>query len=209
MGAGTATMDISVGAHVRCTDGTAGVCEVVIVRPDDGAVTDIVVSEKRWSKSRRLVPVDLIESATREEIRLRCTVEELHRLDDFDETERVEPRYEDRIEALPGAYGIAILEPTRYLTQPAMIHDEEIPGGDVPIDRHAEVDATDGNVGHVEGFLLGDDDRVTSVVVRSRSLPHRRFVVPASAVAEIADERVRLGLDRDAVHALPHAYDEP
>jgi hypothetical protein len=202
------TMDVAVGARVHCTDGDAGVCDAVIVSPDDGAITFLVVRERRDRGRRRLVPIALVESAEPEEIRLKCTTAELEDLDAFDQTERLGPRFEERIEALPGAYGLAILEPMRYSVQPTLIHDELIPEGEAEIDRHAEVDATDGRVGHVQGFLIDDEDRMTHVVVRSGTLPRREYVVPATAIARIEDERVKLDLDRHALRALPHAYDD-
>jgi hypothetical protein len=201
-------MDVAVGAHVRCADGDAGVCDAVIVAPDDGAITFLVVRERRDRRRRRLVPIGLVQSAEAEEIRLSCTTSELARLDAFDETERLAPRFEERTEALPGAYGLAILEPMRYSLQPALIHDERIPEGEAEIDRHAEVDAADGHVGHVQGFLVDAEDRMTHVVVRSGTLPRREYVVPATAIARIDDERVTLDLDRQALRALPHGYDE-
>jgi hypothetical protein len=41
------------------------------------------------------------------------------------------------------------------------------------------------------------------VVVRSRGVPRREFAVPASAVAGVEDERVRLHLDKGEVHGSP------
>jgi hypothetical protein len=197
------TAEVPVHAHVWCTDGWAGVSEAVIVNPQDETVTAFVVSEQRGPETRWLVPTNLIESATESEIHLRCTLAQLHALDTFEETEEFRPTYEERTEVLPSAAGM-IAEPQRFSTQPQFIHHERIPDGSVKIDRHAEVDASDGHVGHVEGFLIDERDRVSHVVVRSGDLRRQEFTIPASAILGIDDERVRLDLDQAAVHALPH-----
>jgi hypothetical protein len=200
----TGKVEVPVHARVWCSDGPAGVSEALIVNAADGTVTAFVVRERHDRMARRLVPTELIESTTEEEIHLRCTIAELHQLDAFVETETMPPTFEERFEALPGAVGLAYLGPERFSIQPALISHERIPEGSVKIDRHAEVDASDGHVGRVEGFLIDDRDRVSHVVVRSRGVPRREFAVPASAVAGVDDERVRLHLDKDEVHALPH-----
>jgi hypothetical protein len=200
------TVDVPIEASVRCTDGRAGLSEAVIVDPNTDVVTHVVVREPWPSRARRLVPTAMIGSTSDREIVLTIGQAELHRLDSFVGTETMKPVGQERYGAPSSAANPGPTESDTIELEPRYVRVENVPEGEVRIDAHAEVDATDGIVGHVGGFLLGDDDRVSSIAVRSKGIPHREFVVPATAVDRIEDERVKLRLDRTAVDALPHVH---
>lgn len=201
---GDRTIDVPIRALVRCVDGEAGISESVIIDPKTEVLTHVVVHQRWPSHHRRLVPTTMIASATETRIDLNITLDELHRLDSFIGTETMPSEQERRYEAFPGAFSPGVIVTNTTELQPRYIRVENVPEGEIKIDAHAEVDATDGRVGRVEGFAVTGDEHASSLVVRTTDLPPREFMVPASAIAGIEDERVKLDMDRAAVQALPH-----
>jgi hypothetical protein len=195
--------DIPIKAEVRCDDGVAGTSEAVIVDPLKRAITHLVLREHRFPHTERLVPVDLVAWTTEDEVHLRCSTVEAAKLDRFVEGRFVEV---PQGEPYPIAVGAAIpyLWPFAYPREKVLVTHQRIPQDELAVRRSYEVDATDGRVGRVEAFLVDrDDDHITHVVVRSGHLARREFAVPVSDVAEIAEDRVTLRLDRRGVEHLP------
>src|SRR5258707_13919598 len=74
------TTPLVIGAGARCTDGACGEVSRVVVDPVARAVTHLVVEPAGRQGLGRLVPLDLVDS-TGGEIRLRCTLAEVEKLD--------------------------------------------------------------------------------------------------------------------------------
>ena len=196
--------DIPIKAEVRCNDGVAGTSEAVIVDPLKREVTHLVLRERTFPHSERLVPIDLIAWTTEEEVHLRCSTAEVKKLDSFVEAQFVEAPEGDL--SYPIALGAAApyLWPFAYPREKVLVTHERVPKDEMVVRRNFEVDATDGRVGRVEAFLADrDDDHITHVVVRSGHLVRREFAVPVSDVGEISQDRVALRLDRRGVEHLP------
>ena len=196
--------DIPIEAEVRCDDGVAGTSEAVIVDPLKREVTHLVLRERRFPHTERLVPVDLIARTTEGEVHLRCSTAEVKKLDGFVEAQFIVAPDGDL--SYPVAVGAAApyLWPYAYPREKVLVTHERIPKDELLVRRNSEVDATDGRVGRVEAFLVDpDDDHITHVVVRSGHLARREFAVPVSDVGEISQGRVALRLDRRGVEHLP------
>lgn len=197
--------DIPIKAEVRCDDGVAGTSEAVILDPLKREVTHLVLRERGFPHTERLVPVDLIAWTTEDEIHLRCSTAEAKKFDSFVEAQFVETPEGDV--SYPIAIGAAApyLWPFAYPRERLLVTHERIPKEELAVRRNFEVDATDGRVGRVEAFLVDrDDDHITHVVVGSGHLARSEFAVPVSDVAEISQDRVALRLDRRGVEHLPH-----
>jgi hypothetical protein len=162
----------------------------VIVRPD------------RLAFSARLVPVDLIAEASEQGIRLRCTRNELRRLECFVEASYMQPAAP---QVMPSELPLFSLWPDTYFRS-IITTTERIPKGELAIRRFLVAKAIDGPVGHVESFVVDPaNDRITHVVVRTDHVLSRQEVaVPASEMATIVDHAVLLRLDRRGVEELPH-----
>jgi hypothetical protein len=198
--------DIPIRAEVRCDDGVAGTSEAVVVDPLNREITHLVVRERRFPHTERLVPIDLIARTTEDGIRLHCSIADVKKLDSFDEAQFVEAPHGELSYPIAVAAAIPYLWPFAYPSEKALVTQERIPKDELAIRRNFEVDATDGRVGRVEAFLVDrDDDHITHVVVRSGHLPRREFAVPVSDVARISEDRVALRLDRRGVDHLPRA----
>jgi sporulation protein YlmC with PRC-barrel domain len=196
-------MDIPVHAEVQCVDGLAGHSVAVILHPVSQRVTHLVVSEKEFPHTERLVPVDLVIGSTPYQIRLRCTKDELLAMESFIETEFVmgtEP------------HSVYSLEEYRLwpyvLPDPEMgmvVEHEKIPPGELAVRRGARVQATDGQIGRVDEFLLDPANmHVTHLVLREGHLWGQKEVsIPVSQIDRIEEDVVYLKLDTHSAGQLP------
>jgi hypothetical protein len=216
------------GAEVRCTDGDCGKLRSLVVSPGDDAVTHLVVEQSHHKDLAVIVPLGLVDAgaagAVENEVRLRCTRAEFERLDPAEETllagddesydnisYRWEPAsswpyYATQGPMMPGAPGSpgmpgAITRPVTVDTVPDQLPGEE------EVSRGEHVHATDGDIGHVLGFVVeAGSGRVTSVLLREGHLLSRRTVlIPRSAVAEVGEDGFRLSITREQVQHLPPA----
>ena len=83
--------EYAIGAQVYCEQGPCGELLRVVVDPVKRAITHVVVGERHGQDVDRLVPVDLVESATERDLRLHCTLEQFASLEAAEETKFVQP----------------------------------------------------------------------------------------------------------------------
>ncbi len=76
----TGTTQFTIGAKVSCRSGSCGKLTRVIIDPIRGTLTHLVV-EPRDHEQGRLVPLNLVESASPEQIDLACSRKEFDALD--------------------------------------------------------------------------------------------------------------------------------
>jgi len=180
----------------------------MIVDPATDTVTHLVIGPRRGRHPGRLVPLDLVDTASGE-IRLRCTLAEFGKLEHAEQKQRVEGG--DQGPAMPvvrpgpvGALsmqapgGSPLSRPARFVVQ------EVVPAGEAQVRPGEHVHALDGEIGQVQGLLADPDDhRVTHVLLQEGHLWGRRQVaIPVSAVTGIQDG-IRLNITRQQVENLP------
>jgi hypothetical protein len=196
-------MDIPVKAEVACVDGLCGQSTCVIINPISRRVTHVVVKEEKGMHTQHLVPLDLVGDTTHDLIRLRCTRDELAKIDTFIETEYVQERIPDA-EYLEDAYLVWPYHiPELNVTIP--ITHQRIPHGELAVQRGSRVEATDGYVGRVDEFLVDPvDTHITHLVLREGHLWGQKDVTdPDSQIDRIEKDTVYLKLDKHSVGALP------
>lgn len=214
----TTTAQFTIGAEVSCIDGVCGEVRRVIVDPVAEAVTHIVVEREHRDGEGRLVPLGVVD-ATAGEIRLRCTMAEFEKLDRAEETQLIQ-----------GTGGLAGYSPAqvRYLPYYALgggmglgmgmamssavadsipsrtIIRDTVPLGEVEIRRGEPVQATDGDIGKVQGLVIDPDSRhITHVLLQQGHLWGRKEVaIPISAVASTSDG-IQLTISKQDVQDLP------
>jgi sporulation protein YlmC with PRC-barrel domain len=198
-------MDIPIDAAVECTDGPCGRSTYVILNPVTRNVTHLVVKEKDLVHIERLVPVSLVKESTPQTIRLRCSKDELGRLEHFIETHFV-PVDRAYIGNMYEAYQGEMMWPyviPEDVTVP--LEEERVPPGELAVRRGAQVFASDGHVGRVDEFLVEPESgHITHLVLREGHLWGQRDIsIPVSAIARIQEGDVVLKLDRASIEALP------
>ena len=196
-------MDIPVNAEVACVDGVCGQSTYVIINPITRQVTHLVVKENRMPHTERLVPVDLVGDTTHNLIRLRCTTDELAKIEPFTETEYVQERIPD-VGYLADTYLVWPYHIPEINTAIPITH-QRIPHGELAVRRGARVEATDGSLGWVDEFLVDPvDTHITHLVLREGHLWGQKDVtIPVSQIDRIEEDTVYLKLDKHSVEALP------
>ena len=179
----------------------------MVVDPVARAVTHLVVEPaQRWGLGR-LVPVDMVEAAN-PKVTLRCTRTEFEHFENAEESQFLPgpsgemgcgleqmlfwPYY--GLNGLAGIGGNAV--------HPILL--DRVPVGEVEVRRGEQVQATDGNIGRVQGLVVDPHDHhVTHVLLQEGHLWGRKQVaIPISAVATV-DDGIRLTLTKDDVQKLP------
>jgi sporulation protein YlmC with PRC-barrel domain len=187
-----------IGASASCSDGVCGVVRRIIIDPDNRTVTHLVIGPKHRLQPGRLVPVDLVDT-TNGEIRLHCTIAEFDQLEPAEEAQLVEGLGLG-ISTLPGGPPLGIPGPTPVVVQ------DVIPVGETEVRPGDPVHALDGEIGHVQGFVVDPDDRrVTHVLLREGHPWGRKEVaIPIGAVTG-AEAGIQLNLTKEQVEDLPPA----
>jgi hypothetical protein len=212
------TAQFTIGAGASCSDGACGEVTRVIVDPVAEAVTHLVVEPKHRRGLGRLVPLGLID-ATAGEVRLRCTLAEFEKLQPAEET-RFIPGTSGYAGYGPGQvgywpyYGLGVGSMSGGLSGglsgfggggvAQTIISDIVPQGEVTVRRGDPVQATDGDIGRVQGLVIDRGSRrVTHVLLQEGHLWGRREVaIPVSAVASTSDG-IRLTITKQEVQDLP------
>ena len=200
--------EFTIGTSVSCSDGVCGEVSRLITDPAALTVTHLVVQPKRKKYHGRLVPLELIGTATGD-VRLRCTLAEFDELEPAEEVDVVEG--EDDI----GGYGDVGAWGAGYSASGVSIGgslghrvatavNDVVPAGETQVRHGDHVHAVDGEIGEVQGFVVDPaDHRVTHVLLREGHLWGRREVaIPVSAVVGM-DDGIRLNLTKQQVADLP------
>ena len=228
------TRKFTIGSEVACTDGVCGELSRVVVDPVARAITQLVVGPRHRRGAGRLVPIDLVAS-TGKDIRLRCTTDEFHWLDDAEETQFLpgasgEWGYEqEQMLSLPyyglgmtgmgavgglGGVGMGGIGTSMGMGRgpgPHAITFDRVPVGEVEVRRGEHVHATDGPIGRVQGLIIDPSDHhVTHVLLDEGHLwGEKRVAIPIGAVKRV-DDGIRLNLKKDEVRDLPPVeFDHP
>jgi len=206
----TEATQFTIGAEVSCSDGVCGEVSRVVVDPVARALTHLVVHPKHWGGLDRLVPLDLVDAATGE-VRLRCTSAEFDKLDAAEETRflRGGSGYAgyDEGQALSWPYGMGtggMGMGGMMGNVPQTVTTDTVPVGEVDVRRGDQVQATDGDIGRVQGLVIDPrDHHVTHVLLQEGHLWGRKEVaIPIGAVTRV-DDGIRLNISKQAVQDLP------
>lgn len=208
------TVPISLHAKVECLDGICGRVSQIIVHPVAQAITHLVVQNDDFENSdQRLVSLEHVIGAEPEQISLNCTKADVAAMEPFTKTHYVQSDVPNYGMLESEAFGLAA-DPAPIMawpfaiptTQaPVSVEDEQIPPGEINVRQGATVEATDGEVGRVDEFLLEPTTgHITHLVLRKGHLwAKREIAIPLRAISRMAGDIVLLKLDKKAVEALP------
>ena len=192
-------MDIPINARVHCSDGLFGRTTNVILKPNTEEITHITVADRSYPETAYLVSVDHIVSSSPDMIQLNCTRAGLSKMPVFNQTEFIDS------EKSPG--GNKFIWPYFYAPDSAFIEldKENIPADEIAIRPGAGVEATDGYIGKVDGFLIkAKDDCITHILMREGHLWGKKDIfIPVSEIDYYQDNTVHLKLDKHAIETQP------
>ncbi len=197
-------IDLPTKGEVNCADGIAGRSTYILANPTNDKITHLVVQSNRPPFHEYLVPVDQIQETTDGQIKLKCTRDELNKLDPFECEEYIRtelPGYLrwDDVPAIPGFT-------TELVTTFIPVKRRNIPQDELALRRGARVEATDGYVGHVdELFIDSNNMHVTHLVLLERHIFQKReIIIPVSQIDHVSEDTIYLKLDRQSAEELPN-----
>ncbi len=88
-------IDLPTKADVYCSDGAVGLSTYVIVNPINHKITHLVVKSLLPPFYEVIVPVDLVEETTPGLIRLKCTQNDLRKMEPFEREEYIRTEIPD------------------------------------------------------------------------------------------------------------------
>jgi len=185
---------------VACSDGKGGSLTRVIIDPGTLELTHLVVDHN----GSRLVPIDLVASATAKRVVLRCSHSDFQKLEPADEQQAMTgvDRGQQQLGALPFSRmgGLRFGErsgPESTTTELVPLGKAQIRGGD-------PVYASDGAIGKIQGLLADPGDfRMSDVLLAEGHVWGKREVsIPVSSVTRV-DDGVVVSLTQDQLGELP------
>jgi len=183
----------------------------VVLDPRTQAVTHVVVRKGLLLTEDKVVPVDLIESATDDKVAIRGAARDVEALPPFEEKHFVqaEEGAAGDAPALNWYSPMGPLPPMGWAgpTAPPPVETERnIPEGTVPLKTGAKVIAADGKkVGQVEGVITeSPQDRATDILVARGGLLRKKSKkrLPMRWVKEVREGGVYLTVDSSEVEEL-------
>jgi sporulation protein YlmC with PRC-barrel domain len=202
----------AIGADARCADGVCGKVTRVVVDPVKRAVTHLVVEPRHRPGLGRLVPLDLVDAAAPQEVRLRCTRADFDQLG-FAEDADFAPR--TRLDQYSGYSAEQMLMLPYYSRiggeDTPQAREDEPTGADgslapdeVDVRRNERVYATDGEIGRIEGLVIeSGSHHVSHVLLQEGHVFGRREVaIPIGAVTGVVDG-VQLNITKKEAENLP------
>jgi sporulation protein YlmC with PRC-barrel domain len=207
-------MRVELGAPVHCDGRLVGEAADVVIDRTTLRLTHVVVAGVHTVA--RLVPVELIRGeAGSKQLELACSSDELHALEPirefaflrYDEFPAPDEQSDIGVEDMTGAPYLEAGELAGYtaeLEPSAGVTYDRIPKGEAELRRVSEVVSADGErLGHVAAFEIGESGVAQLVLERGHLWGTRDVTIPVDAVDDVANDRVTLTLDKDAVGALP------
>ena len=204
-------IDFPTKAEVNCSDGPAGRSTYVIFNPNNHQMTHLVVQSNRPPFHEQLVPVDQVVETTPDQIRLKCTRDEVYKMEPFE--------YEEYIQTeIPGYYYYSDVSffPANVLgfipeyaketvSTHILVKRQNISQDELTLHRGARVEATDGTVGQVGELLINSNEmQVTHLVMLEKhNFKNREITIPVSQIDRVDEDTVYLKLDRQSVEQLP------
>lgn len=215
-------MRLELGSAVHCADGRYGELADVVIDPTARRVTHLVVEPDHRHDLARLVPVERAHPRGRStaDLSLDYTLAEVGELEPLQQSAYLrlgdalveDPNWEVGIEnilalpyygtTLPGDLGTSV--PAVGIDDHVTDVYDRVPKGKVEIRRASAVISADGHrLGHVDGFAVDEEERITHLVLEHGHLWGKREVtVPIAACSSIQNDEVTLSLSKDEVGEL-------
>ncbi len=203
-----ANTTFTIGTAAACSDGPCGSVTRVVVDPVARELTHLVVEPVHRAGLGRLVPLDMVEAGDGA-VRLRCTLAEFETLPSAEETDFLPGGGGYDAYAAHEAYywpyfGLEGGADPRLTLASAIETRDMLPTGEVGIRRGEAVQASDGEIGKVEGFVVDSaTGQVTHVLLQEGHLWGRKQVaIPIGSVEKI-EQVITVKMTKQEIEHLP------
>jgi uncharacterized protein YrrD len=198
------------GTKIESADGqNVGNIDRLVIDPSGSRVTHVVVRKGIFFQNDRVIPVDAIESADEDLVRLHATVDP-DQIPAFEETNYVlrdEPTVNrlGRTEAGALAWAYPLAPSTGYPAYPAYPLttraevERNVPDDSHVIEPGSRVVTIDGEeIGKIQEVKTDDDGHLTHITVDPGWF-QSETIIPAHWVRQIDDDRVQIGVGADSL----------
>jgi sporulation protein YlmC with PRC-barrel domain len=206
---------LQLGNPVRCNDDAVRELADVVIDSKSNRVTHLVVQPSKLPDEARLVPVALVDAARETDVSLRCSAEELDKLDRVHEYVFLRPgeqptkdsKWDVGVEDVytapnyaPSSFG----EYTGDLDRGVGMAYDRVPKGEIELRRASSVySADEHHMGRVKGVTVDGEGRVTDLLLERGHLWWKREIaVPADAVSKLETDLVTLGVTKGELEAI-------
>lgn len=194
-------IDLPMKAEVHCSDGIAGISTQVIVNPNHQQITHLVVQSDLPPFHEYLVPFEQVEETAPNRIKLKCSQEDLLKIELFKVEEFIPTEMPGHLSwpycvPIPGS----IAEVADYIP----VEHHYFPLGEQMVQIGARVEATDGAIGQVEELLINSNNmQVTHLVLLEQNiLTKRKIIIPVSQIDHVDENTVYLNMARQNIGEL-------
>jgi sporulation protein YlmC with PRC-barrel domain len=186
----------------------------VVLKPDDKKVTDIVIQTgSMLNKQEKVVPVELVDRTSKDQIVLRGVAKNLGDLSSFEEEHLVEtdkrgiePPISNEFTTAT-IYGYALAAPIppeeaedKYVTE----KEQNIPEGAIAMKEGAKIISAEGEqVGNLERVLAeAPTEKVTHLLISSGIVTKEKKLIPITWVKVFDEDEVQLRVTKKSVEEL-------
>jgi sporulation protein YlmC with PRC-barrel domain len=199
-------MNIFLKAEVQCIDGAGGYATALVLDPATNVATHLVIDPKGHGHDEYLLPLDQVAESSPKRIDVRCSRHELDQLAPFTKLVKVEAQGLDMMDAqaLMGSESHSGIGFQDFSFagggSSEMVEVEAIPESELAVRHGIPVEATDGTVGEVDGFVIEPETRrITHLVLREGHLFSKKDVeIPVSEIDRIGELAVHLNISKSA-----------
>jgi hypothetical protein len=209
-------MRLELGAHARCTDGAIRELIDLVVDAGSRSVTHLVLQPADDPDAARLVPVGLASAGgDGKEISLRCTGTELEQMPLVHEHTYLgpgarpeEPKDDNWDVGIQDMQVVPDYAPEPFaveLAQETIISYDRVPKGEIEL-RHASsvYSADEHHLGSVDGVVVDEAGVIGHLLLQRGHLWWKREIsIPASAVSQLANDMVLLGVSKGEAETFP------
>lgn len=220
-------MEIKEGTGVfTSADEQVGKVNRFVIDPSSNQITHIVVQKGWFFTEDKVVPIEMVRSATEEKVILNEEAGDFDQLPPFEETHFLRINDERANMRFASDYPTGIRAPVYYWyppygytgypayglgyeSWPPAVTDRNIPENTIPLKDGANVISTDNeHVGDIERvFIEGDSNKVTHFLISQGTLFKDRKLVPAYWVRAVEEDKVNLIVSSEVLEDLP-SYEE-
>ena len=206
-------MEIPLDVRVEYSNGVnwnqIGHSVYTLINPVTDQVISVVVKEDDSPHTEYIVPIEVVAETTADTIRLKCSVVDLEKMPLFIKNEYIKDKvlnyagYGGGITKRGSCYYMPYV--TSEVRVPVYADRQQIPPGELAVHRGTHVEATDGQIGKVDEFVVNPENgHITHLVMREGHLwGTKDVIIPISALGETRENTVFLNLNKQQVETLP------
>ena len=201
-------LPIPTSVELRCNSEPCGYLDYYILAPSTAKVSHIVARPAGRSYLEYLVPIRLVARSEPGLVNLSCSSQDLVKLEPFVETVYISQDVPVPDAVLAGQPFPPYLdtEPA-YTTQPVEVAVERrrVPLGGTSMRPGAEVLATDGPIGKMDGFVMeAHTGQITYLALRRGHIwGQEDILIPGTEIDRFAENAIHLRVDKQSVSRLP------